>query len=355
MAEYQYLIASSMTGDVIDEFSPSSVNYDNGLNGAGSCSGTLSLEDPKATPANFQTLSREVIVVREGAPVFSGPLVKVSPSMSNGNLAWTAATAWWWMSTATAELTLNYTSQDIGEILWDHVNIAQQKVPGGDKRITRSSPFNATGQLLTVTYPGAARKYISEVAQELVRIYPGFDFMINLTWDANNRVRRDLQVYAPFKGTTVTTALNLDNGLTDVSYDEDGANAFNRVHEIGATTNNTVLLSSRNDTATIGVSIPMVEKVISRTDVTDKATLALWAQGDLALNKWPTRVHTASLRFSENLPYGSITPGDTVLLDAAIGRFQITANKRVTSIRVDVTDSGNEAATLTFNEPVEGA
>jgi hypothetical protein len=350
MADYKFILTNSMTGIAMEELGLSGVTYSYGLNGTGEMSGSLSFEDPKANPVNLRTLAREIVVLRNNVPVFAGPIVGLTPTLSTQEFQIRCASVWWWMTRSTAELDLNYTNVDIADIAWEHIDVSQQKVPGGSKRITKSAAFKQTGQKLTRNFPGAQRKYVSEVVDELAVLYPGFDYMIELRRDQYGVLYRDFKTYAPFKGVNVDQPLNPRNGLTELSFTEDGTQVVSRVHELGATTEDTTLLASKTDTTTAGIYIPMVEDVVSRTDITDLATLNLYADADLFLRRWPLRAYSASYIPNDAIPFGAISPGDNVLLDAHCGLFHINVRQRVVMINVNIDAGGEEKIDVTFNE-----
>jgi hypothetical protein len=366
MADYTYLLFNSLTGTVMEELPLSEVVFELGLNGGGNMTAKMSLNDPKAAPDNLQTLSREIAVIRNGEPEWMGPIIALVVSMENNTIEITCAPVWWWMTKMTPELTLSYTATDLADICWDALYVTQGKVPGGDKHIERHPHYNATGQRATASWPGALRKPTADIISDLGSVYPGFDFGIELSWTlALDRIKRYFQTYTPFQGQDIDEPLNQYNGLIGFSYTEDGTSAITRVHEIGATTNNTVLLASMSDTDSDsgippsqqrgGTHIPMVEDTVSRTDVSQVSQLRLWAQGDLFLRHWPLRTYTATFRPNEGLPYGSITPGDRVLVDVVMGKFVVQTRLRVIKLSVSVTASGDETIDVTFNDPSDAA
>ena len=88
---YRYLINDGVTGDPLGEVPFGSVSYSYGLNGVGGFTGTLPLEDPKADASLLRTLSREVLVLRDGVPVFNGPIIALSSDLTAKTINVTAA------------------------------------------------------------------------------------------------------------------------------------------------------------------------------------------------------------------------------------------------------------------------
>lgn len=554
MATYEYMVVDSTTGEALEQIPLTGVTYTNGLNGAGAFSGTIDTRHPKATPSLLQTISREILVLRDNVPVFAGPIVGL-----NGNfktLTINAVPVWWYMTKRTLELGRIYVDADMSTIFSDIMDTVNGKFLG-DIRLTADPALNVTGQTYTITYEASTRKYAAEAITELCQIYPGFDWMINLAWNnTTGKVDRTYQVYPGFKGQFVDRAFTAYN-VSDVTVTDDGTRVFNRVHELGAGSGNTQLIVSRSayepdafydyaDSGTVGWTvggtagvwssvgkpapsfgvsdggnmhqsrvhnvgsviefdyfhdglgtsnagntdtglvnnsgqfhfscdssgagpvwcsfmsdggvegcglsygstwgaspstagnsvsnlklvqntwyrvkvliestsvarifvngseiqyfngstyeygfpmptmngnnfgisgvasaaaygthyfdnivvpqptsayinpgIPYIENVSSRTDVTNLKSLQLYAQADLFLGQWPAKIYSVKYVPSTAIPYGTVTPGDTIPLEIDAGWLQISGEKRVVSIPVTVDQGGGETVELVFND-----
>ena len=243
MALYEYLILDSVSGDALEQVPLNGVSYSNGLNGTGTFSGSIPLTHPKANRSLLQTISREILVMREGVPVWNGPITQLSAS--GGSVQISAAPVWWYMTKRTLELGRNYVNLDLSQIFDDIMSTVNGKFLG-DIRLTKTTPFTMTGQLRTQAYDATSRKYAAEAIGELAQIYPGFDWMVNLRLDATTgKVLREYQVYPGFKGVLVDQTLTARNTV-DVTDVDDGTRIFNRVHELGAGSGNTQLIVSRS-------------------------------------------------------------------------------------------------------------
>lgn len=351
MAKYRYLLVNTTSGAVMEELPLTDVVYSWGLNGAGSIKANISLADPKCNEINMQTLTREIVIMRDSAPMAMGPIITLDAALSRQSMEIICGSVWWWTKSMTTEIDL--TGTNAATVLWNALSIAQGKVPNGDKRITQGTPFTTVTYSGTYAYPGAERRYISSIAEELSGQYPGFDFMINLRSSSGGsaiNIIREFQVYYPFKGTTVDQPLNPRNGLTELTMTEDGTSVITRVHEMGTVVNGTQRLSTRN--SDVIANYPMIESTISRSDVDTIAELDLWAQGDLLLHHPPVRVYGASFKPNNAIPFSAINPGDTVIIDATLGQFRFNTAKRVVEITVTVGSSGDEDVALRFNDLV---
>jgi hypothetical protein len=243
MPAYTYIVVDTTTGDSLEEVTLSDVSYTMGLNGAGSFSGSMALSDPKCRRSLLKTLAREILVLREGVPVFNGPILGLTASGSK--LQITAGPVWWYMQNRTLELGRDYVAQDMSAIFDNIMSTVNGKFLG-DIRLDKASPYNSTGQLHTVSYDAITRKLASEAISELSQIYPGFDWMVNLRIDpTTGKTLREYQVYPGFKGVLVDQSLTFQNTIDFVDTD-DGTRAFNRVHELGAGQDNTQLIVSRS-------------------------------------------------------------------------------------------------------------
>lgn len=243
MAVYEYLVVDSTSGDALEQIPLSDVTYTNGLNGAGSFSGTLSTTHEKATPDLLQTISREILVLRDGIPVFMGPIVGLTANYKQITI--NAVPVWWYMTKRTLELGRNYVDQDMSDIFDDIMSTVNGKFLG-DIRLEKNVPFTTTGQLYSVAYEATTRKYASEAISELCQIYPGFDWMVELNVNlTTGKVDRTYQIYPGFKGVLTDQALTASN-ITDFQLTDDGTRVYNRVHELGAGSGNTQLIVSRS-------------------------------------------------------------------------------------------------------------
>lgn len=127
-------------------------------------------------------------------------------------------------------------------------------------------------------------------------------------------------------------------GFWDLTPSSQGLTIFDNLQVTGPTT------------AYVQPSIPYIERVISRTDISDLSLLSLYATADLYLGAYPSKTYTADFAPSNSLPYAFATPGDTVLISVADGFFQVNDKKRIVNIDTKVDDSGNETVTFQFND-----
>lgn len=352
---YSYVLFDTVSGDPLEELNLSDVRFNNGLNGVGSMNASIPKADPKATPDNLKTVATEVGVFRDGVPQFVGPLLNVQPTLSSDKISLTFGNVWWYMTRRTIELTLDYstTPADLANVAWDILSTSNGKVPNGDVRITKHASYPASiGQTYSTEIPSYTRRSVAELMADLGDVYPGFDYMVQLSLasGASNRIRRDFQIYAPFKGVLTDQVITNNNGLDDFSYSEDGTASVNRVHELGAGEGYSQLIISKN-ASPFPSNLPMIETVSSRTDIEDLTLLGLYADADLFLSRWPTTTYSASFIPNPSLPYGFCSPGDTVPFDVTIGNYRIQKTLRVTNVEVQVLTSGEEKVSLTLNPP----
>lgn len=349
MPQYRYVINRTLDGLPLAEVSLSGVSYTTGLNGAGLFGGTMALDDALCRPDIIAELSREVTVFRDGLPEWNGPITSIQPSLDNGTCTISASPAWWWTTNLTNELDQSFPNgTDPADIAAFLLTTAQGKVPNGGRRIELGM-WGPTGNAMP---PYALNSYqrltVAAVMNDLAQAYPGFDFDISLSVDGSNVVHRGLRLYAPFKGTTVDQTLTLAGGVTNAGFTSDGTGAFNRVHEMGSGSGFSQVIASRNNLA-YTADLPMIESVISRTDIGDPVLLDLWAQGDLYLGFWPRRTFTIDFHPTEALPFGFAQNGDTVNVDIMVGNFPMQGARRVVGTTVKVDDGGDETITLALN------
>lgn len=345
---YTYQIVNSVDGSILEEVSFTEVRWSEGLQGRGGFTGQLTLDDPKASPLLLQTLSREVLVLRAGVPVFMGPIINVSPSLSTRTVTVQAASTWWWMSRRTSELSMSLSGAHIGDIAWQLVANAQAKAPGGDLRIIKSPLFPTTAQVANFVYDSGARTFVSDQVDLLAQQAPGFDYGIRLTPQTTGSPVREFMVWAPLRGVVADVTMSLGAGLIEATYTEDGTLSATRQHELGTGAGTTQYVLSMN-TSDAGINAPIIEAVDSR-DTSSTAELSLFAQADLFLKQWPSRAYATTFQPAPHLPFGAFWVGDVVLFDFALGQFGLVGQRRATDIEVTVGAADSEQLAVTWNE-----
>ena len=242
---YTYILDDAITGNHLAEVNLTGVQYSYGLNGSGSFTGTMGLLDPNA--ALLKTLSVDMLVLRDGVPVFSGPITGLQASASGSTVSITASPVWWWMQYRTMELSRDYTNADMAFVFDDILTTVNGKF-SGDIRLTKSASYNSgTGQTITRSFDATARPIAGQVISDLSQLYPGFDWYISLRLDpTTGKCLREYNVYAPFKGSLVDQALTQAN-LADLGQTDDGTRVYNRVHELGSGSGNTQMIVSQSN------------------------------------------------------------------------------------------------------------
>jgi hypothetical protein len=241
-AIYKYQVCNSKTGEAYEQINLTGVSWSWGLNGSGSFQGTMRLDDPKVI--HLQTLSREIVVLRNGVPVFAGPILTLNASLSQKTLTVSAAPVWWYMDNRTMELSLSYEDVDVAVVFDDIMATVNGKF-NNDIRLTRKPDYDFTsGQLITVDYPSDKRKMAGQAIAELSETFPGFDWYVHLRLDpTTGACIREYQIYAPFKGVLRDQALTRRN-VEEFTSTDDGTRVFNRVHELGAGSDESQLIYS---------------------------------------------------------------------------------------------------------------
>lgn len=367
MADYRYLVYDTLNGSPTAEIPLTDVEYTTGLGATGSISGTVAMN--ACDPSLISTLATEIGVWRNGSPVMCGPIVSITPDWISQQVQIRCANPWFYITRRSVELAVNYDNVDVATAVWDMVSVAQGKAPNGNARITQADNYPAsTGQRFDrESVSNVDTRMVGQIIDDWARRYPGFDYTMEYRTAAQGgySIRRDLGLYAPFKGVLQDAPLSLENGLIEFAYTEDGADVVTRVTELAsgsdsAGNSRTLVVRKNSAEITERAVIPMLEAVNNQTTESVN-TLKLFADGDLYLNRWPRRSYTATYRPTAALPFGFCAIGDTVPIDVSVDILDAADNvrwtwgvqtqKRVVGITVN-TSNGDETVKLELNDSV---
>jgi len=211
-----------------------------------------------------------------------------------------------------------------------------------------------SGQLRDRTYTGSTA--IGQSVDDLAKVIGGFDYdirpLFSDTVDA-------LRVFYPTQGVTRSDIVLMYgatvSALTRTVASTDYANYQRVLGNNGNSDPSVPQLAAEawDNNATPGVvgSVGLWQATDSAADVTDQATLAQKAHGDLNLSGLLVPSYSLTMRPGA-YSYGNPNLGDTVPLIVLAGRLNVNTTIRVLGITYAISDDGAEDVTLTVGRPL---
>jgi hypothetical protein len=346
---YRFLVADLLTGIVREEIPFSSVKFGDVLNAPGS----FSAATPISLARNgYDPITRNVLdpgrtaihVERDGVIVWSGILWTVRANVTDQTIEYGAEGLWSYFRRRTIRTDTTFTGIDQAAIAQQLVTTAQS-VPGGDLGIVVGS--ETTGRLRDRDYVGTERKPIGEAIEQLAAVIDGFDFSISSAWNAG-MIESTFEIHYPRRGTRTAIVVDLNGPIGGFEYTIDATVQANEITAIGADNGTGPISTVVSDPDTF-TGYPLLEDVLSLTDVSDLDTLDDHARNRLAAIRLPVAtIPNVEFRPSGDLTIGAITTGDELRVIANAGYVNVDAWYRVVSWEIEVDENGTETMRLTF-------
>ena len=257
-------IYTTIIGDdePIEELPADIISYGYRLNRSGAINFTLSLDHEKATVENCEPGVHEVVVERNKATKWRGPVLAVSEDDKGRSLNFNGEGLFHYPSRWFINATLQFTSIDIAVIARALINHHQGK-GGGDFGIDTSG--SETSRNADRTYDAYELKNVQEAIIQLSEVEDGIDFVID------PETRRFIVSYPK-------TGVRLEN----IVYDERNIREFSRVLDaqqqasqilgVGSGDAESTLTASQQDSSAVA-RYKLTQRVHSATDVTEQVTL----------------------------------------------------------------------------------
>jgi hypothetical protein len=377
VASYRALALDSVTGVPVAELPLSGLSYGSKLNDAGECTAVLPL--PPLDSAGGRELAavfndavtevrRQLVIERDGVPVWAG-IIWASPYTDEVPGRQVRAAEWWSYFRRRVVLTFrNYEQVDqltiARQLLGDA--LAVSAAVGQDMGF--SFDANTSGVLRDRTYPALDRLNVGEVVEQLSAVINGFDFAVDVRWGADGLIDKRVRTHYPRRGrpwSETGLTFELGRNVTDFSWPSDGTRYANVVHVLGAGESPRALRSARFAFGEVfaasagGIGAPIVEEVISRTDVSRLSTLGSIAEAALAARARPVVVPEITVRADFDPLFGSYVVGDScrVRIQAGVSpRFPdgLDVLRRIIGWTVVVSDEGSELVRLSLGEDFDG-
>ena len=375
MASYRALALDSVTGVPVAELPLSGLSYGSKLNDAGDCTAVLPL--PPLDSAGGRELAavfndavtevrRQLVIERDGVPVWAG-IIWASPYADAQPSRTVRAAEWWSYFRRRIVLTTRVYTQV------DQLTIARQLMTDAlavNSFAGQDMGFAFDDNLSTVlrdrSYASPERVNVGEMVEQLAAVINGFEFAIDVRWASSGALEKRVRTHYPRRGRPFSqTGLTFEVGrnITDFVWPSDGTRYANVVHGVGAGDQPRALRASRfafgeiQPPADGGLGVPIVEDVLSRTDISRLTTLASITAATLAMKARPVVVPEITVRADASPVFGSYVVGDSCRVRIQQGvspRFPdgLDVLRRIIAWDVQVADDGSESVVLTLGEDI---
>lgn len=236
-------------------------------------------------------------------------------------------TAFWDDVTVTLMESLHFPGNDVADIIAGIVNYAQDRTPPGfthgKSDLNIDVDADSTGRFVVRTYQFSEHRNIADAIDEFVRqgiIDIGFEY---------TTTTRTLRAYAPQKGTTFGTTLDLAVNLAGFTWSWDGDRAATEVVVLGPGDGPDRPEGGATDPAFLGgLTLEIVETAPEEVTVGE---LDAWAGETLAIAKAPEILEVTTLPGT----ISGVETGDTIPVVISHGWVDIDDDYRATRVETD--------------------
>ena len=355
MTDYLYLIGDAYTLDILGEipFTPTD-RYSRLICGCGSFTGTIPLDHPMATRANFKDRMANLIVVRDNDIAWWGPITQPTSNLHDRTLTLNARTPSWWMAHRCLEVSKHYhaDSHSIFRKLWTYCTTKTDSVAGDINanldNITISSGLS--GNTKRVPLAGSGRYLMSDIVHDWLVEDPdtGLEYREDFS-GAVDDPQVTITLGSPL-GSTLTHLLT-EHSLSDYGLDLDFERSGTRAHAVGATS-----AVTQQNTGSIADGYPLLDVVIDRSNIADASALDASARELRRKAQPPVRIPDVEFTPTVGgLEFGFCNLGDTIPFGVRSPDLLTirSFSRRVVEIAVmPETPDGPESVGLSFNLPL---
>jgi hypothetical protein len=191
------------------------------------------------------------------------------------------------------------------------------------------------------------RKNIGQAVEELAAREDGFDFAIDVAYNAAGTIVKTLVLSYPRRGRSTPLVWELGTNLEGLGQDVDAFGAANLVDALGNSEGDSMLIATASDPGQLA-SYPLLEEVVTFKDVSVADTLQ--GKADLALAKQAEPVMTIPTLLARqagpDTAIGTFTTGDTVLTRGDAGWLSIDELMRIVGYEASVDENGREVVSV---------
>lgn len=348
MADYQVLVTDLLTGKILGELPVISASWSHVRNAPGSLDATLAISQPDDVITSLGSVIPDdaakagMVITRDGTIVAGGPWWTWDADLGAGTLNLHGQGWHSYVRRRTLRTDLSYTDQDQTSVIAKALVDATQTT--GQAPVISTSDVVASGQLRDRTYNAADRNNLGQLLEDLAAVEHGFAFRYDTVRDGDLIKGRFLT--GPESGRRTPLVFATGKNITKLTVQGDGTAVVTHVDGVGAGTGSQAIRTTQANAGLIGV-YPLLDDVVSHTDVTVASTLAAYARNRLARGKAPAVLPRVNVDPAADPILGSYVVGDVVRVRAGYGLVALDDLFLLTQIDGSLDQSG-EKVSLTF-------
>lgn len=364
--QYRYLFADLVTNDILAEIPLTNVSFTQALNTPGSFTGTILGSDAQEQgydiPNSTIPARTAIYVDRDGVLIWGGIIWLRTWDSDSQHWTFSAREFGSYFERRRITDTLVYNNEDQLFIAQDLLTLAQNAT-GGDIGVV--IPNNVSGVNRTRVYYDYEFKDVWSAIKDLSNQQDGFDFNIDVAYDANLEPRKYAYTSYPYRGITFN-ANNADalvfefpGNIVAYEWPDDGSVVANTMYGIGPQSNEAKIRAvADSPTDQIAAGYPFLEDTISYTDQYDPTLLYQQTLGEVTAKQVPVPTPKIVIPAYVSPVLGSYKTGDQCLLRITDDRFPNNGSGyglaqvfRIVAIGVQPGEDGPERVTLTLTLP----
>jgi hypothetical protein len=262
-------------GAPVAEFPAEIIRYTYRQNRPGALQMSLALDHPKTVKTNVEEGVHEIVVRRNGANVWAGPVLTVDEDDTSRvvDVGCEGLMAHFRRAHVTSTLTYSDTVDDQTAIAWALITHHQNKA-GGDYGITDGT--TASGRKRTREYPVEEHKNVFEALIQLSEVDDGFDFEF--------KPDRSFVTYYPRQGTRRSDIVFDERNIRSFTRRKDATTQASSILAVGAG-EGASMVRAATQSSTAVAKYGLTHMVVVDKDITVASTLndkAQWALDEFA-------------------------------------------------------------------------
>jgi hypothetical protein len=371
--QYRYLFADLISNDILAELPLTNVQFSQVLNTPGSFSGQILGSDAREAgydiPNSTIPARTAIYVDRDGVLIWGGILWLRTWDTDSQMFTFSAREfgSYFERRRITGDLMDNeqalvYLDEDQLFVAQDIMTLAQS-VAGGNIDVV--VPNNTSGVTVTRVYYDYEFKDVWGAIKDLSNSQDGFDFNIDVAYDANLEPRKYAHTDYPYRGVAFSASdpaalvFEFPGNIVAYEWPDDGSIVSNTMYGIGPQSNEAKIRATAvSPIDQIAAGYPLLEDTVSYTDQYDPDLLYQQTLGEVTAKQVAVVTPKVVIPAYAAPVLGSYKTGDECLIRITDDRFPnygsgfgLSVVKRIVSINVTPGENGPERVTLTLTDP----
>ena len=359
---YRYLFVDLLSNTIIGELPLTGVGFTQQLNQPGTFQGHLLLSGVNADKYNvdLSTIPAHcgLYVDRDGILVWGGVIWGRSYNSTSQTLSFSAQEWISYFDHRRVTQDIEFTNTDQLLIAKTLIENAQNATYGDIGVGYNSAGQTSSGVLINRTYYNYELKNVFQAVQDLSRQGDGFDFSIDVEYDAITDLPvKNFNTYYPRSGLVysfgdpdVPVFTFPAGNMVEYEYPEDGSVVANTVYALGAGSNEGKQIATGQDTTKLLAGWALLETTSNYSDITDVTVLQELANAQSLATSYPPVVLKIVVPAYVDPVFGTYQVGDDARIIITDSRFPNTLDEiyRIVGLTVQPGEDGPERVTLTL-------